>query len=188
MPLERSGAYVGRVEHVALLRGIGPGNPKMRNAVLVEVLEAAGLEDVRAVISSGNYVFRSDETKRASLEDRIEAALHDHLGAPCSTIVRSRSQIESLTRLDVFDGYDDDPTARCNVTFLKRRPSSKVELATEGDGYRVLTAQRQAVFFVVDTTAAKTPDVMALMERTYGKAVTTRTWKTVHRIRAALER
>lgn len=74
------------MRHVALLRGIGPGNPKMRNPEIVRVLTEAGLDGVEAVISSGNYVFSSD-ADRGELEDRIEAAMAAHLGAPCSTIV-----------------------------------------------------------------------------------------------------
>lgn len=174
------------MQHVALLRGIGPGNPKMRNAELVRVLSEAGLDDVRAVISSGNFLFRADGTDRRALEQRIEAALEAHLGAPCSTIVRSRRQLHGLAGLGVFDGRDDGPASRCQVTFLKRPPRSGAGVP-DGDGYEVLGVQRQAVFFVVDTTRAKTPDVMALLERTYGREITTRTWRTVERIRRAFD-
>jgi uncharacterized protein (DUF1697 family) len=175
------------VQHVALLRGIGPGNPKMRNSVLIEVLERAGLDDVRSVVSSGNYVFRSDERDRAQLEATIEAALADHLGAPCTAIVRTRRQLDGIARLPVFDGHDDGPTSRCHVTFLKRRPATGQVLPERGDGYEVLSLQRRAVFFVADASRSRVPEIMALMERTFGKEVTTRTWRTVQRIAAAFD-
>jgi hypothetical protein len=35
---------------------------------------------------------------------------------------------------------------------------------------------------VVDLTGATTPDLMAWLEKRFGKAITTRTWKTVGRI------
>jgi uncharacterized protein (DUF1697 family) len=171
------------VQHVALLRGIAPSNPKMRNAEMVNVLGRAGLDEVEAVISSGNYIFESDERDRSALEDRIEAALADHLGAPCAAIVRSRRQIDGLCEMDAFEGYDDGPTERCNVTFLKRRPSGGEQLPSSGSGFEVIALQRNAVFFVVDTTRSKTPDVMSKVETAFGKDVTTRTWKTVHRIK-----
>lgn len=167
---------------VALLRGIGPGNPRMRNAELVRVLQGVGLDDVRSVISSGNLLFRSEERSRIRLEDRIEAALLDHLGAPCTTIVRSRRQIDELLRLDPFDGHDDEPDARCNVTFLKHRPPAGVELPAAGDGYEILALEGQAVFSLVDTTRPTTPPFMAALERAFGREITTRTWRTVHRI------
>ncbi len=173
--------------YVALLRGIAPSNPKMRNAELVKVFEGLGFEEVRPVISSGNVVFSTDERSATKLEDRIEEALHEHLGAPCSTIIRSRKQILDLSQLDVFDAYDDGPDARCNVTFLKRKVAS-TDLPDTGPGSEVVAVHDKVVFSVIDTTSAKTPDLMAKLEKAYGREITTRTWKTVHRIVKAFDR
>lgn len=173
--------------YVALLRGIAPANPKMRNAELVRVFEGIGLEDVTTVISSGNVLFSSHDRGASRLEGRIESALLDHLGAPCTTILRTRRQIDQLAALDVFDAYDDGPADRCNVTFLKRSPKT-ASPPEVGPGASIVTVRDKAVFSVIDTTAAKTPDLMATLERAYGKEISTRTWKTVHRIAAKLAR
>lgn len=176
------------VAYVALLRGIAPSNPKMRNAELRAVFEGLAFDDVRTVISSGNVLFSTGERSKAALESRIETALHEHLGAPCATILRSRRQIEHLAGLDVFDAYDDGPADRCNVTFLKRKPTASQSPPEGMAGAEVVAAQDQAVFSVIDTTTTKTPDLMLRLERAYGKEITTRTWKTVHRIAAAFAR
>lgn len=168
--------------YVALLRGINPNNPKMRNAELVKVFQGLGYQQVRAVISTGNVLFGSPERSRARLEAAVEAALLDHLGAPCSTIIVSRGQIEALLALDVFDGYEDVATSRFNVTFLKNRPRPGDALPETGSGSEVVAVRAQTVFSIVDSTAAKTPDLMAKLEKAYGKQITTRTWKTVERI------
>lgn len=173
--------------YVALLRGIAPTNPKMHGAELRRVFESLSFEHVRTVISSGNVVFETGGRSSAKLESRIEAAMHDHLGSPCTTIVRTRSEMERLSQLDVFAGHDDGPTDRCNVTFLKREPASSV-LPETGPGSEILAVRDQAVFSVIDTTAAKTPDLMRKIEAAYGKDSTTRTWKTVHRIVKAFDR
>ncbi|HEY9556222.1 MAG TPA: DUF1697 domain-containing protein [Acidimicrobiales bacterium] len=173
--------------YVALLRGIAPTNPKMRNAELRRVFEELGFDAVRTVISSGNVLFESPDRSRTRLESQIEAALHAHLGAPCTTIVRSRRQLERLAALDVFDGHDDAPEARCNVTFLKR-PQPDVELPVAGDGAEVLAAAEQAVFSLVDSTRAQTPNIMAVLERAYGREISTRTLQTVHRILKAFDK
>lgn len=172
--------------YVALLRGIAPTNPKMRNAELQKVFEGLSFEGVRTVISSGNVLFETDQRGKAALESRIEAALLDHLDAPCSTILRTRRQIEQLAKLDLFDGYEDGPTDRCNVTFLKRKPT--VQAPEVGPGAHIVAVQDLAVFSVIDTTSSKTPDLMARLEQAYGKEITTRTWKTVHRIAKAFAR
>ena len=180
------GTVPGVPAYVALLRGIAPSNPKMRNAELAGVFEGLGLDDVATVISSGNVLFSTDSRSPRQLETRIEAALLDHLGAPCTTILRSRRQIEELAGLDVFDAYDDGPTERGNVTFLKRAPTA--DPPEVGPGASILAVRDRAVFSIVDTTASKTPDLMAKLERAYGKEISTRTWKTVHRIAKAFDR
>jgi uncharacterized protein (DUF1697 family) len=45
------------VKYVALLRGIAPTNPNMRNDKLRGVFEKLSFENVKTVISSGNVVF-----------------------------------------------------------------------------------------------------------------------------------
>ena len=47
------------IKYVALLRGIGPGNPNMRNDKLRSVFEKLGFSNVKTVISSGNVLFES---------------------------------------------------------------------------------------------------------------------------------
>ena len=174
--------------YVALLRGIAPTNPKMRNAELAKVFEQLSFREVRTVISSGNVLFSTEERSKVKLESGIEAALREHLGAPCSTILRSRRQIEHIASLDIFDAYSDEPAARCNVTFLKRKPALSQAPPENEPGAGIVAVQDQAVFSVVDTTRSRTPDLMARLERAYGKEITTRTWKTVHRIAAAFDR
>jgi uncharacterized protein (DUF1697 family) len=170
--------------YVALLRGIAPMNPKMRGAELRRVFEGLSFDDVQTVISSGNVLFATSDRSRRKLEERIEAALQEHLGAPCSTIVWTRRQIDDLAALDVFDPYDDAPADRCNVTFVKR-PVKGVDVPEVGPGAEIVAVRDQVVFSVVDTTTSKTPDLMRKIEQAYGKETTTRTWKTVHRIAKA---
>lgn len=165
-------------------------NPKMKNAELIRVLEGLGYENVRSVISSGNFIFGAKKRGRSKLEAEIETALLDHLGAPCTTMVRTAEEFESLTQSMAFEDFNDGPTDRCNVTFLKRKPKSVPKLPRHAnDKYSsVLAIENLEVFSVIDTTSAKTPDLMSWLEKEFGKEITTRTWKTVHRIVKALSR
>ena len=58
--------------YVALLRGIGPTNPNMRNDKLCAAIESIGATDVRSVLASGNVVFSSTSRSTAALEQKIE--------------------------------------------------------------------------------------------------------------------
>ena len=44
------------MRYVALLRGIGPSNPNMRNERLRELFQKLGFQNVQTVISSGNVL------------------------------------------------------------------------------------------------------------------------------------
>lgn len=173
--------------YVALLRGIAPMNPKHKNSELRRVFEELGFDNVISVISSGNLIFDSPERSKAKLEAEIESALLDHLGAPCSTIVRSEKDIRTLAASHTFDGYPDDRNGRCNVTFLKHKTAGpELPMQLEG-GTEILAMEHQCVLSVVNMGDG-TPNVMTWLEKTYGKQVTTRTWKTVHRLVKAFDK
>lgn len=170
---------------VALLRGIGPGNPNMRNEKLRGVVERLGFGNVQSVISSGNVLFDADDAADlAALEAEIEAAWPEQLGFTSTTIIRTREQLAGLVAADPFEGRADTPDARLNVTFLKHEPAQRLEVpyTAPGGDYAIVAVVDRAMCSVVDLTGARTPDLMRWMEKTYGKQITTRTWKTVHRI------
>lgn len=148
--------------YVALLRGIGPGNPNMHQSKLKECFEKIGLKNVHPVIGSGNVVFESDEKDEAKLEAKIESAMTMHLQFTRAAIVRSEDDLKKLVKKNPFKGVKDEKPNYLLVTFFKDR---RTELCT-----------------VINLTAGKTPDFMVKIEKEYGKALTSRTWKTVHRI------
>jgi hypothetical protein len=58
--------------YVALLRGIAPTNPNMRNDRLRGVFAELGFSNVRTVISSGNVLFETDSSAVRALETKVE--------------------------------------------------------------------------------------------------------------------
>lgn len=169
--------------HVALLRGIAPANPLMRNVELRTVFEGLGFAGVRTVLSSGNVLFEATG-RRTALEAAIDTALHRHLGAPCLAVVRSRRRMERLAATDLFDEADDGGDRRCIVTFLRASPAAGPPLPREHEGSTVLALQDAALLTVVDT--ARSTPVLRWIEQTYGTAATTRSWATVRRIAARM--
>jgi uncharacterized protein (DUF1697 family) len=155
-------------------------NPNMRNEKLRGLFEELGFTNVKTVISSGNVLFESPETDTAKLEAMIEAALPEKLGFTSTTIVRSLDELQKLVDSGPFAGYEHGPKTSLNVTFLKYAPEHLTPL--EGRGFTVVAVSRREICSVIDTTATKTPDFMTKAEKTFGKQITTRTWKTIERI------
>ena len=173
------------MKYVALLRGIGPSNPNMRNEKLRELFQKLGFQNVQTVISTGNVLFESPSRAVKALETTIEQAIQKRLGFTSTTIIRSHNQMRRLAAADdLFGGFEDTPTTRLNVTFLKDKQTTDLQFPyrAERKGYTVVAMHGREVLSAVDLTGATTPDLMAWLEKQFGKAITTRTRKTVGKI------
>lgn len=172
--------------YAAFLRGIMPSNPNMRNERLRAVLEELGLERVASVLASGNLVFHAPAQDTTALEDRIQQALHERLGIPGGTLVRTGEELRALLDSDPFPGLTHGRGTYLTVVLLKHRPTEPVALPEGPDprtrvmGYDPVT---RALLAVVDNSdPGRTPDFMAWVDRTYGRDVTVRTWLTIQRV------
>lgn len=171
------------MKYVALLRGIGPGNPNMHGAKLKGVLDDLGFDNVQTVISSGNVIFESDSKDIAKLEETIQAAWPAKLGFNSTTIIRSQAQLQSLVDKNPYAGAQHSRTSYLLVTFFKHLPA---KLKSRPNFY--MDSGVNALCSTLDTTAAKTPDFMVKLEREFGKDLTSRTWLTIQRILARMEK
>jgi uncharacterized protein (DUF1697 family) len=174
--------------YVALLRGIAPTNPNMRNDKLRGIFEKLGFENVKTVISSGNVIFDSPSRSARKLQETIESALPEQLGFRSTTIIRSQKQLQELVEQNPFQGMEHSQTSTLNVTFLKQKRKTGIKFPhkVKDRDYELLGIYDGAICSVIDLTSAKTPDLMLWLERKFGKEITTRTWKTVERILKAM--
>lgn len=176
------------MKYIAFLRGIGPGDPRMRNDKLRSVFESLGFTSVQSVISSGNIIFSTDDPP-SGIEQRIEQALFDMLGFHSTTVIRSQAEIDKLVASRPFGEREHGPTQYLLVTFLKSHSSqlSLGGISPDGSG-RVIGYDQatSAILTITDPTAVKTPDIMAWLEKQLGKQITSRTWKTIERIHKKL--
>lgn len=177
--------------YAALLRGITPSNPQMTNDKLRGVFAGLGFEAVASVLASGNIVFRGDREDPTVLEDRIQRALNNELGIPGGTIIREHGELRALLDSEPFPGLTHGRGTYLIATFLKDGASAVSELPQDPDpktqvvGY---DAAARAYLGVIDNSEpGTTPDFMVWLEKTYGKAITTRTWLTVQRIVKKME-
>jgi len=176
-------------KYVALLRGIAPLNPNMRNDKLRRVFEKLGFANVKTVISSGNVIFESPSRSVRELEARIENALSEELEFNSTTIIRSQKQVQQLVDKNPFEDREHSQKSSLNVTFLKKERKIDIKFPYQVDNrdYTLLGMYDGAICSVIDLTSAKTPDLMLWLEKQFGKEITTRTWKTVERIRNVME-
>lgn len=176
-------------KYVALLRGIGPGNPNMHQSKLCGVLENIGFSNVKGVISSGNVVFDSDLTDIKALETVTEEAWPKQLGFRSTTIVRSQAQLKKLVKADPFADLVHGRSSYLLVTFFKSptKVTHKFPYTPPGKPYKLIGTLDNTLFTVTDNTVVKTTDLMTWLEKEFGKEITSRTWLTIHRILKKME-
>lgn len=161
--------------YVAFLRGVSPVNCKM--AELKQSFENAGFEDVKTVLSSGNVVFSARGSEK-SLAQKAEKAMLAHQGKSFFTQVRSVESLQHILERDPYAAFELQPGSKRVVTFLSEPLKAKPTLPVELDGARVLAQQGDTVFSAY-VKSPKGPVFMVLLEKTFGKNITTRTWDTL---------
>jgi len=158
--------------YAAFLRGVMPMNCKM--PALKAAFEAAGFTNVKTV-------FDARSSSEQALEQKAEAAMHEQLGRAVFTIVRPIEQLRALLATDPYKPFKVGPQAKRIVTFLRGQPTVKLKLPVEMDGARILAMKDGAVFSTY-LPNPKGPVFMTLIEKTFGKDVTTRTWDTITKV------
>jgi uncharacterized protein (DUF1697 family) len=165
--------------YAAFLRGISPMNATMPQ--LKRCFEVAGFSEVRTILTSGNVVFDARAGAEAALERRAEDAMQQEMGRSFLTIVRSLDALRDLVSTDPYAGFELPDEAKRIATFLRAAPSPEPSLPLESNGARILRLEGREVFsaYVPNQRGAV---FMTLIEKTFGQAVTTRTWETVKKV------
>jgi uncharacterized protein (DUF1697 family) len=165
--------------YAAFLRGVMPMNARM--PALKEAFESAGFSEVKTVLSSGNVVFDARTAAEATLQRKAEAAMRERLGQAFLTIVRPVERLQELLESDPYRPFQLTPAAKRIVTFLRDQPAATLTLPVEQDGASILALDGREVLSAY-LPSSKGPVFMSLIERTFGKEVTTRTWDTVAKL------
>src|SRR4051794_16610150 len=165
--------------YAAFLRGVSPMNAKMPE--LKAAFEAAGFTDVKTLLSSGNVVFGAARASEVSLQRKAERAMSERLGQHFLTIVRGVDALREVLASDPYKGSGLPAGAKRVVTFLRGKAPPGLTLPIELDGARIVSVKGGEAFSAY-VPGAKGPVFMTLIEKTFGKEVTTRTWETVTKV------
>ena len=168
--------------YVAFLRGVSPMNLKMPDLQLC--CEDIGLGNVRTLRSSGNVVFDASSRSEAAVARQLEAAMSARLGRSFMTIARRATYLQQLIAGDPWAAFELPPEAKRIVTFLQAPLPGAIALPPEKDGARMLAVVGSEVFSAY-VPHPGTPSFMALIEKTLGRNVTTRTLDTVSKCASA---
>ncbi len=167
--------------YAAFLRGVSPMNAKMPE--LKRAFEQAGFGDVKTVLASGNVVFSARGASPTTLARKAEAAMEKELERGFATIVRPIDELAALLEADPYKRFKLGSGVKRVVTFLRAKPKRELELELP---IRLHDAQilqvEDAHVLSAYTPGPHGPVFMTLIEKTFGKEVTTRTWETLQKV------
>ena len=172
--------------YVAFLRGINVGgHKKIKMADLRRAFGSWGFTDVKTLLATGNVAFCADETQCDALASSIEAGIESTFGFEVGVIVRTLASITDLVSANPFREIDVTPRTRLYVTFLS--PDSprgmKAPYESPAMDFKILEASTQEVCSVLTLgTRGRTPKSMEVLEKGFGKRITTRNWNTIVKV------
>ena len=163
--------------YVALLRGINLGSRnRVPMARLREICEAAGCEQVRTYIASGNVVLKSAEAGDV-LARRLERAIESEFGINVAVVVLTAAQLADVVKRNPFGNAEQGtlhvafaakPISSDDATRLKRLSFPPEEL---------VVAARHIYFHLPHGYGRAA--LPGEIDRICGKTTTVRNWRTV---------
>ena len=170
------------ITYIAFLRGINVGgHHKITMLDLKKMFEKMGMSDVQTVLASGNVLFKSKKTVPKMVQMKVEESLKSSLGYPVTVIIRTQEQIYDLVRNAPFSAIKTDADTRLYVSFLSTPPTTSVRI---NSGYFdiISTSDTEVCSVLQLNQKMGSTDGMNILEKHFGREITTRNWNTVVKI------
>jgi uncharacterized protein (DUF1697 family) len=168
-------------KYLSLLRGINVGgHKKVPMAELKKQYEKLGFKHVKTLLNSGNVVFEGKDQHLSHIPEHLKKAF----GFEIPVITIPFAQIVKILEKDPFRNIAVTSGKRLYVTFLPDRHHHPLAIpyASDNQGFQLIDQTDTMLFSVLDLDRTGTPDAMKILEKNYGKNITTRNFNTIQKI------
>ncbi len=176
--------------YIAFLRGINVGgHHKVPMADLKTELQKLGFKNIITILNSGNIIFDYTDEEITTLEQITTTQLENTFGFPIPTIIRTVNTIQQLLKQNPFSAIEITKDSRLYISFLKTTVTTTLQFPwqSEDESYKILDYKNNTIISALDLSKSKTTKAMAILERSFGKDITTRNWNTLLRIEKQLK-
>lgn len=176
--------------YIALLRGINVGgHKKVPMAELSQLMGNAGFENVETLLNSGNVIFKYLPESNANIESKLSELLQNHFGFSIPVLIRKAEELESIIKSTPFESIELNKDIRLYVTFLKEKTDNNLIIpwVSEDQSFRIIKDFDKAICSVLDLSKSKTVKAMGMLEKNFGKDITTRNWNTLLKIKSKIK-
>jgi uncharacterized protein (DUF1697 family) len=171
--------------YIVLLRGVNlAGRNRVAMPELRAALEAAGFEEVRTYVQSGNVVLSSRKSPEGVARG-VERVIADRFGLNIEVVVRRRAELAGVVKRNPLGKVATEPR-RYQVTFLAKAPGADVVKKLESSavgGEQVVLAGRELYAWHPDGVG-RSKLAALLAGKGLGVTATARNWATVTKLLA----
>jgi uncharacterized protein (DUF1697 family) len=167
---------------VSLLRAVNLGaRNKVSMPILRKALEAAGLEDVRTYVQSGNIVSRSRHRRPAAVSSVVHDVIKSEFGLDILVVVRTPEQLAAVIAANPFAEAARDRPKQLAVSFLAGKPKAAAvdALLAEPAAADVCRVVDDNLYIDYEAGVHGSRLTPAFLERRLGVEGTARNWRTV---------
>jgi uncharacterized protein (DUF1697 family) len=166
---------------IALLRGVNLG--AARRVAMADVraaLEAAGFENVRSLLQSGNLVLDAAVDGEAAVEAKVEQVLLSRLKLTTEVMVRDPAAWRAMIAANPFPDEAAGDPGRLVVMVMKTAPAPDAEAAVNAiEGPERARVIGREAFIYYPAGQADTKAAGARLDKALGARGTGRNWNTI---------
>lgn len=165
------------------MRGINVSGKTVKMEALKKAFSELGFEEIQTLLASGNVVFLAAHNDEKLMTQQIEEKLRTVFGFEISLQVRPYEYIKELVMTDPFKRLDPNSHVKCFVTFLASNTKSTIVIPflSPDKTFEIISMTKGELFHIVQLEG-KTTDAMEMIDKKFGKKVTTRNWNTIKKI------
>lgn len=173
--------------YIGLLRAVNLGGyNRIGMADLREFLTRLGLQDVKTLLQSGNFVGRSDVRSSSELERLVEGAAAKQLGLTTDVLVRSDTEWKTLIAKNPFPKEAKLDPSHLLAVVLKATPdrASVKTLEQAITGREIVHVQGRCAYIVYPDGIGRSRLTSAVIDNKLRTRGTARNWNTVLKLAA----
>jgi uncharacterized protein (DUF1697 family) len=171
--------------YIALIRGINVGKAKrVAMADLRDMVTNLGCHNVSTYIASGNLLCDSAVPSAGKLAELISGRISETFGFDASVVVLTADELETVAATSPYlDRLDDHK--HLIVTVLETTPDPALIDAIDRSRYLPETFEviDRSIHIHAPNGQAEMQLLNAFWEQTLGQTATTRTWRTLQKLR-----
>lgn len=136
-----------------------------------------GFSNVKTLLATGNVLFEGEESNLPL----IESSMKQKFGFSVEIIIHPFTVIREIIDSNPFKDIEITPKTKLYVSFYKESKDSVLTLpfSTDDNAFSIIRKDQIAIFSVVDLEKTGTVEGMKILEKEYGKKLTTRNYNTI---------